>query len=51
MPLTTLKEIIKNEPVGDFVQFAPKVTVSDLAQHGYWNVSGQLFEVKPQAMY
>lgn len=40
----------KNKPVGDFVQFAPEVTVSILSQHGYLNVSWQLFAVKQPAM-
>lgn len=40
----------KNKPADDFVQFAQEVIVSILSQHGYLNVSWQLFEVKQPAM-
>jgi hypothetical protein len=36
--------------VDDSVQFAPKVIELVLSEHGYSNVSWQLFEVKQQAM-
>lgn len=40
----------KNKPADDFAQFAQEVIVSILSQHGYLNVSWQLFEVKQPAM-
>ena len=43
-------ETIESKPVDDFVQFELEATVLVLSQHGHWNVYGQLFEVKPQAM-